>query len=296
LPRTSEASCRSDYPMIESRQEENIVLTPGAFARLRSILKGGGSGNLNLNLYKDPYIGRRIQVRMRATQAATTEEYLDIAERNPVEYKKLVSVLTINVTRFFRNQETFDRINQLVIPNIIRNHYERGGRRINVLSVGCSTGEEPYSVAILFLEHLQKTGQSRDLRVLGTDIDKRALFHALKGIYDQEKVDTIPKDILKRYFVATKKGYQIAPDVRNKVIFIKKDVFSYKMYNRFDLILARNILIYFVRSYQEKIVESFHRQLVRGGFLVLGRAESLAGCTRQLFEPISVADRIYRKI
>jgi len=282
--------------MIDSRQEENIVLTPGTFARLRSILKNSGSTNLNLNLYKDPYIGRRLQVRMRATQAATTEEYLDIAEKNPIEYKKLISVLTINVTRFFRNRETFNKINELVIPSIIRNQYERGGRRINVLSVGCSSGEEPYSIAILFLDYLVKTGQSRDLRVLGTDIDKRALFSALKGIYDEEKVEDVPKDILKRYFIVAKKGYQIAPEVRSKVIFIKKDVFSYKMYNRFDLILARNILIYFVRSYQEKIIESFHRQLVKGGFLVLGRAESLVGCTRQLFEPISVADRIYRKI
>jgi chemotaxis protein methyltransferase CheR len=280
--------------MINSGQEENIVLTPRAFARLKSILKGGGS--FNLNLYKDPYIGRRIQVRMRATQAATTEEYLDFAEKNPVEYKKLVSVLTINVTRFFRNQETFGKIGELVIPGIIRNHHERGGRRINVLSVGCSTGEEPYSIAILFLDYFQKIGQSRDLRVIGTDIDKRALFHALKGIYDHEKVDSIPKDILKRYFIVTKAGYQIAPEVRNRVIFIKKDIFSYKMYSRFDLILARNILIYFLRSYQEVIVESFHRQLVRGGFLVLGRAESLVGRTRQLFEPVSVADRIYRKI
>ncbi len=280
--------------MIDSEREENIVLTPRAFARLKSILKGGG--NVDLNLYKDPYIGRRIQVRMRATLTATTEEYLDFAENNPIEYKKLVSALTINVTRFFRNQETFGKIRELVIPGIIRNHNERSGRRINVLSVGCSTGEEPYSIAILFLEHFQKIGQSRDLRVIGTDIDKRALFHALKGVYDPEKVDDVPKDILKRYFIVTQKGYQVAPDVRNRVIFIKKDIFSYKMYSRFDLILSRNILIYFLRSYQEMIVESFHRQLVRGGFLVLGRAESLVGRTRLLFEPVSVADRIYRKI
>ncbi len=280
--------------MIESEQEEGILLTPRAFARLKSMLKGGG--NVNLNLYKDPYIGRRIQVRMRATQTVTTEEYLDLAENNPAEYKKLVSALTINVTRFFRNEETFDKIRELIIPGIIRNHAERGGHRVNVLSVGCSTGEEPYSVAILFLDYFQKTGQPCDLRVIGTDIDKRALFHALKGVYDRERVYDVPKDILKRYFIETTRGYQITPEVRSRVIFIKKDILSYKMYNRFDLILARNILIYFLRSYQEVIVESFHRQLVRGGFLVLGRAESLVGRTRQLFEPISVADRIYRKI
>jgi chemotaxis protein methyltransferase CheR len=294
LPKTSETSSHFDRPMIDSKLEDNVVLTPRAFARLRSILRGGS--NVNINLYKDPYVGRRIQVRMRATQTATTEEYLDFAESDPVEYKKLVSALTINVTRFFRNRETFDKIRELVIPGIMRNHHERGGRRVNVLSVGCATGEEPYSIAILFLEYFQQVGRSHDLRVIGTDIDKRALFHALKGTYGGERVEDVPKDILKRYFVPTKKGYQIAPDVRNRVMFIKKDVFSYKMYNRFDLILARNILIYFLRSYQEMIVESFNRQLVRGGFLVLGRAESLVGRTRQLFEPVSVADRIYRKI
>ncbi len=280
--------------MIDSKIEENVVLTPRAFARLRSILRGGS--NVNINLYKDPYVGRRIQVRMRATQTATTDEYLDFAESDPIEYKKLVSALTINVTRFFRNRETFDKIRELVIPGIMRNHHARGGRRVNVLSVGCATGEEPYSIAILFLDYFQQVGQAHDLRVIGTDIDKRALFHALKGTYGLERVEDVPKDILKRYFVPTKKGYQIAPEVRNRVMFIKKDVFSYKMYNRFDLILARNILIYFLRSYQEMIVESFNRQLVRGGFLVLGRAESLVGRTRQLFEPVSVADRIYRKI
>lgn len=280
--------------MSVSEQEEHLVLTPRNFSRLRSILRAGS--NVNLNLYKDPYVGRRIQVRMRAVQVTSTEDYLDYVEKDPLEYKKLVSALTINVTRFFRNQETFDKIRDMVIPSIIRNHRERGGRRINVLSVGCATGEEPYSIGILFLEYFQKIDAPCDIRVIGTDIDKKALFCALKGIYGEEKIDDVPKDILKRYFIVTKRGYQIAPDLRSRVMFIKKDVLSYKMYNRFDLILARNILIYFLRSYQETIVEGFYRQLTKSGFLVLGRAESLVGRTRQLFEPLSVADRIYRKI
>jgi chemotaxis protein methyltransferase CheR len=274
--------------------EENDILAPRTFARLRSILKK--SSNVDLSFYKDPYIGRRIQVRMRATQAASTEQYLDIAQRDPAEYKRLVSVLTVNVTRFFRNRETFDKIRDLVIPPIIERREGARSQKINVLSVGCATGEEPYSIAILFLEYFKNIGRSSNLRVIGTDIDKRALFTALKGVYSPEKVAGLPKAILKSYFVETKKGYQVAPEVRNLVIFIKKDVFSYKMYHRFDLILARNILIYFLRSYQEMIEESFYRQLVPGGFLVLGRAESLVRRTRLLFEPVSVPDRIYRKI
>ncbi len=275
-------------------EEENDILAPRTFARLRAMLRRGS--NVDLDLYKDAYVGRRLQVRMRAIQAASTEAYLDIAEKDPAEYKKLVSVLTINVTRFFRNQETFDKIRDLVIPRIIRLREEEGSRRINVLSVGCATGEEPYSIAILFLEYFQRLGARYDLRVIGTDIDKRALFCALKGVYSEEKVAGLPKEILKKYFVATKKGYQIAPSVRNLALFLKKDVFTYKMYHRFDLILARNILIYFLRSYQEMIEESFCRQLTPGGFLVLGRAESLVGRTKQLFESVSVADRIYRKV
>ncbi len=272
--------------------DNRVVVSPRSYARLRSLLIR--RSNLNISLYKDVYLRRRLRLRMRISQCKTTEDYLKLAESNPEEYRKLVSTLTINVTRFFRNFETFKKISGVVIPQIVKNREERGERKINVLSVGCSTGEEPYSVAILFLEYLKKTKKDFDFRVIGTDVDKKALFVAIKGIYSKDKVFDVPEDMLNDYFNATAQGYQVSSELRSSVVFLKKDVLTHRVHRRFDLILARNILIYFSRSYQEVLEERFHKQLVQGGFLSLGRTESLVGRGRQLFSAVSVPDRIYR--
>ena len=272
--------------------DERVVVSPRSYARLRSLLIR--RSNLNISLYKDVYLRRRLKLRMRISQCATTEDYLSLAENNPEECRKLVSTLTINVTRFFRNFETFKKIGEIVIPEIVKNRKERDEGKINILSVGCSTGEEPYSVAILFLEYFKKTKKEFDLRVIGTDVDRKALFVAIKGIYSKDKVLDVPEDMLSDYFITTDKGYQVSNELRSSVVFLKKDVLTHRVHRRFDLILARNILIYFSRSYQEVLEERFYKQLVQGGFLSLGRTESLVGRGRQLFSAVSVPDRIYR--
>lgn len=269
-----------------------VVVSPRSYARLRSLLIR--RSNINISLYKDVYLRRRLRLRMRISQCTTTEDYLRLAESNPEECRKLVSTLTINVTSFFRNFETFKKIGEIVIPEIIRNREERGEGKINILSVGCSTGEEPYSLAILFLKYFKKTKKEFDLRVIGTDVDRKALFVAIKGIYSKDKVLNVPEDMLHDYFIATAQGYQVSSELRSSVVFLKKDVLTHRVHRRFDLILARNIFIYFSRSYQEILEERFYKQLVQGGFLSLGRTESLVGRGRQLFEAVSVPDRIYR--
>jgi len=273
--------------------EDTFFVSPTSYARLRLLLIR--RSNINISSLKHPYLNRRIRLRIRANECPSTEEYLMLAERDSEEYKKLVSTLTINVTRFFRNTDTFFKIRDAVIPEIIKNREKQGERKISVLSVGCATGEEPYSIAILFLEHFLKTQKKFDLRIIGTDVDKKALFVALKGIYAHDKVAGISKELLNRYFIHTTNGYQVSEALRKAVIFIKRDVLQQRVYRRFDLILARNILIYFSRKYQEVIEETFHRQLVSGGFLALGRTESLVGRGRSLFEVVSSRDRIYRK-
>jgi chemotaxis protein methyltransferase CheR len=277
---------------MELDADNRVIVSPRSYARLRSLLIR--RSNLNISLYKDVYLRRRLRLRMRVSQCKTTEDYLRLAENSPEEYRKLVSTLTINVTRFFRNIETFKKINEVVIPEIVKNREERGENKINVLSVGCSTGEEPYSIAILFLEYFKKKKKDFNFRVIGTDVDKKALFVAIKGIYSKDKVIDVPEEILNNYFNATDRGYQVSSELRSSVVFLKKDVLTHRVHRRFDLILARNILIYFSRSYQEVIEERFHKQLVPGGFLSLGRTESLVGKGRKLFSAVSVPDRIYR--
>lgn len=287
-----------DYLPIKSEKMDyenvdRVTVSPESFLRLRSLLRE--NSNIDTSIYKKAYIERRLMVRMRTTEHPTSEGYLDHVENSPDEYKKLQQVLTVNVTRFFRNSQTFDKLKDLVIPQIVRDREERKEKKINVLSVGCSTGEESYSVAILFLEEFLNTGVEFDLRVIGTDIDKKALFFALKGIYSKAKISEIPKDFRDKYFFPTPEGFKVSPVLRETVIFLRKDIFSDSAYRRFDLILARNILIYFMRSSQEVLMEKFYRQLMPWGFLVLGRTESLVGQGRQFFKTISIADRIYRR-
>ena len=178
----------------------------------------------------------------------------------------------------------------------MKNREHRGENKINILSVGCSTGEEPYSIAILFLEHFREIDEKLDLRIIGTDVDKRALFYAIKGIYPPERMTGMASNLLNAYFQKIDAGYQVGPELKKTVLFIKKDVLKQRVYRRFDLILARNILIYFSRRYQEMLETGFHRQLVDKGYLVLGRTESLVGRGRHLFTAVSIPDRIYQKV
>jgi chemotaxis protein methyltransferase CheR len=279
---------------ILEKKEYDIVLAESSVTRLRSLITD--RSNVNINIYKDEYLGRRLKVRMRAIQHKSPEMYLNFVERNPDEYKKLVSVLTIKVTSFFRNKQTFRKISEIVVPVICQDKIERGEKKINVLCVGCATGEEPYSIAMIFLEQFQKAGRNLKLKVIGTDVDKKALFTAVKGVYSPDKISKIPKRHLQKYFTVVKNGFQVTADLKSSVIFLKKDVFTHRVYSRFDFIMCRNLLIYFLRSYQEDIQEGFYKQLLPGGFLVLGRTESLVGKGRQLFEAISIPDRVYRKM
>ena len=233
---------------------------------------------------------------MRANNCESVEEYLNLAERDADEYKRLLNTLTVNVTRFFRNRETFDKIRKTVVPEIVKNKEHRGEKKINILSVGCSTGEEPYSIAICFLEYFKEIDRTFNLRIIGTDVDKRALFYAINGIYPPERMSGMSSKLIDEYFKEVDMGYQVSPELKKSVLFIKKDVLKQRVYRRFDLILARNILIYFSRRYQEMLETGFNRQLVDGGFLILGRTESLVGRGRHLFRAVSIPDRIYQKV
>jgi chemotaxis protein methyltransferase CheR len=276
------------------KYEDDIVLTSDSIVRLRSLVTE--RSNININLYKDAYLIRRLKVRMNAVRYKSPEAYLNYVEKHPEEYRRLLSAITINVTSFFRNKATFEMIADKIIPEICKSKIERGEEKITVLCVGCATGEEPYGIAILFMEYFRRHGKSFRLKVIGTDVDKKALFTAVKGIYSQEKVVKVPKKLLERYFDAVKDGYQVTSTLKGAVIFLKKDVFTHRVHSRFDLIMCRNLLIYFLRSYQEVVQEGFYRQLLPGGFLVLGRTESLVGNGRQLFETVSITNRVYRKI
>lgn len=251
---------------------------------------------LDCDQYKENYLKRRISVRLRATRSADYLEYLMYLKRRPEEYKYLMDEITINVTQFFRDRDVYKKICEEVIPKIIEARKEMGSRSLRVWSAGCSSGEEPYSMAML-LDHFYKGELTNwNIRIVGSDFDKNSLKRAKKGVYaDIDVMDGMDRA---RYFqdigAPDTPAYKLRDDYRYMVRFEEANFFKELTKRRFDLILFRNVLIYFDRRMQSKILSSIAATLSREGFLVLGKSETLGFELREKFEPLYPRERIFR--
>ncbi|MEO7084283.1 MAG: protein-glutamate O-methyltransferase CheR [Gemmatimonadaceae bacterium] len=277
-----------------SEQPSNAALPdPGvgdfnALTRKISAERGFGCAS-----YKEKCLRRRIAVRMRARGVHTYEDYSRILESDEGEYDRLLDTLTINVTKLFRNWDVYASMSTNVIPVL----WDRG-TPIRVWSAGCSSGEEPHSLAVLFHRHAEANGQLNHLKridVLGTDIDRRCLADAVKGQFEAADFTDTPDDLRARYFTPTA-PFTAIPSVRSIVRFERRDMLSDgPPPGQHDMIVCRNVLIYFDRDTQERLFETFYQALAPGGFLVLGKVETLIGDVRSKFVPIDARERIFRR-
>ncbi|HMJ02570.1 MAG TPA: protein-glutamate O-methyltransferase CheR [Conexibacter sp.] len=246
--------------------------------------------------YKEKCLRRRIAVRMRARGVHTYGDYADVLDADGAEYEKLLDALTINVTKLFRNWETYAAMAETVVPALL----DRDLPRIDVWSAGCSSGEEPYSVAALFHRHAERAGTLDSLparlRILGSDIDARCLAAAERGTFEEGDFVDTPDELRRRYF-EQEAPFGIVPDVRRLVRFERRDLLAEEApAGAHHLICYRNVLIYFDRETQERLFDKFHRALAPGGFLVLGKVETLLGVARTRFAPVDARERIFRAI
>ena len=246
--------------------------------------------------YKDKCLRRRFAVRMRAKGTSSHAEYAGILDADPREYERLMRSLTINVTKFFRNWDTFSAIEQKVIPAL----WERGERQLRVWSAGCSSGEETYSLAILMHKHAaeaSKLSRLESLSIVGTDIDTDCLGEAERAFYGESALGDTPADLRERYFTAVAGMFTMLPEVRRLVTFQQSDLLrSTPPFEDVHLLVCRNVVIYLEREAQDALFAEFHRALAPGGFLVLGKVETLLGAARALFSPVNARERIFRKI
>lgn len=256
----------------------------------RRILEERG---FRVHLYKDKCLRRRIAVRMRARGETTYGGYADLLDRDGAEYDLLLDALTINVTRFFRNQEVWALVEEEVIPGL----FAGAPAPRKVWSAGCASGEELYSVSILLHEWARRHGRSREMsrfRLLGTDIDRGILTAAARGEFGELSMGEMPDDLRGRWF-GPGSPCRLDPQIRSRVAFARHDLTSELMEPGQDLILCRNVIIYLDRTVQEELFDRFFAALAPGGYLVLGKVETLLGRTRTLFEPVSHRQRIFRK-
>jgi chemotaxis protein methyltransferase CheR len=253
------------------------------------------AGGIDLSLYKNRCVLRRIAVRQRSCGAPNLRAYLKLVARNPAERSRLVKALTIHVSQFFRNPSTFRAIQEFVLPSILAAKRAGGGRALRLWSVGCAGGEEPYSLAILLLEAGAEVVREYSTAIYATDVDLDSLNHAREGRYRAQSLVNVPVRWRQRYFIQNGDGYRVVPEVRNLVFFKAHDILDPLPFRRIDLVCCRNLLIYMSEALQERVLLAVCQALNPGGFLLLGKVEGLTGAAQDLLEPVDVAERIYRK-
>jgi chemotaxis protein methyltransferase CheR len=234
-------------------------------------------------------------VRMRARGVLQYDDYAQLLDRDASEYEKLIETLTINVTKLFRNWEAYSALASTAIPKL----WSTENPSIRVWSAGCSSGEEPYSIGVLFHRHAAVNGmlpQIGRVSILGTDIDKQSLEHAERGEFEEGDFADTPDELRSRYFSPIA-PFAVAPTIKRMVRFERRDLLSdLPPKGNFDLIVCRNVLIYFDRQTQERLFEAFHAALAPGGFLMLGKVETLLGSVRGRLTPVDARERIFQRV
>ena len=277
-------------PQPEDVMADEETADPPFEALLRYIQESRG---IDFRGYKRTSLRRRATVRMEAVQAADFGAYQSRLEADPGEFDNFLDTVLINVTAFFRDAEAWQLLRTQIIPQIIA--AADPDRPIRVWSVGCASGEEPYSLAMLFAEALGVERVCDRVKIYATDLDEVALRAARQATYLPRDVEGVPPDLLEKYFERTNHHYVFHRDLRRCVIFGRHNVVKDAPIGRIDLLVCRNLLIYLEGETQDLVVPRLHYALVPDGFLFLGKAETqLARSTA--FAPIEMRHRIFRKL
>ncbi|MAT16516.1 MAG: hypothetical protein CMJ46_14745, partial [Planctomyces sp.] len=282
------ASTRPRLPAIVDEDQtgsEAGRLLQKVFAHLRSCT------GRDFTSYKRATMIRRIERRMQLRQIEELDDYLDLLRREPDEIRILGDDLLITVTSFFRDPAVFQKLEAEVIPQLFDE--KRDGGPIRVWSVGCATGEEAFSLAMLLMEEANRREISSPIQVFASDLHERSLKKAREGFYPGEIASDVSPERLKQFFVKEKDGYRIRKELREIVIFAPHNLLRDPPFSRLDLISCRNVLIYIQRKVQRDIIELFHYALRSEGFLVLGTSETID--TTDLFRMDDKKCCIYRK-
>lgn len=242
--------------------------------------------------YKKGMLLRRIQRRMGLCHIAALPEYILHVRTTPTELKSLVQDLLISVTAFFREPEAWEVFATEVIPKLSTD--KPPGSPIRVWVAGCATGEEAYSIGMLLLEHLNTANLSHKIQIFATDIDGQALEIARIGRYPESITASITPERLARFFIREGSNYVVKKELREIITFAGQNLVTDTPFSRMDLISCRNLLIYLEPELQQKVISLFHFSLNLGGYLVLGKSETI-GQQRSLFDLVSKRWRIYRR-
>ena len=281
-PVLTRAPERSEEPTSQSDLEKVIILL-----RDRS--------GADFSLYKTNTLFRRIERRVALHQMRGIADYVLYLRKNPSEVDLLFKELLIGVTRFFRDNEVWENLQKEVLPALLAE--QPSGKTLRAWVPACSSGEEAYTLAIVFKEALGHVNPEMrfELLIYATDLDSDAIEKARKGFYPANIVSDITPERLVRYFSEEENGYRIKPEIRSMVVFATQNIISDPPFTRLDILSCRNLLIYFRAQLQKRIFPLFHYTMNRGGLLILGNAEAL-GNFGHLFDTANGKSHIYRRL
>ncbi|MCB0103472.1 MAG: PAS domain-containing protein [Anaerolineales bacterium] len=248
----------------------------------------------DFSLYKKTTILRRIERRMGLHQITRIETYVRFLRENPQEAKTLFQELLIGVTNFFRDPDAWEQLRNEILPMLIAG--AGTNQTLRAWIPACSTGEEAYSLAILFKEAIEqiKPAKNISLQIFATDLDQHAIEKAREGIFPANIAADVSAKRLDRYFLKVDRGYEITKSIREMVIFAQQNIIMDPPFTKLDLISCRNLLIYLTPELQKKLLPLFHYSLKPDRFLFLGNAETIGSHTN-LFSPLPGKNRLYRR-
>ncbi|HRD89116.1 MAG TPA: EAL domain-containing protein [Accumulibacter sp.] len=261
-------------------------------ATLKTLLgKVRSRTKVDFSQYKEPTLWRRIERRMAANHVSTLHDYLQVVDQTPVELDKLCKDILISVTAFFRDTEAFARLDK-VVAEILAG--KQPGDDIRVWVAGCATGEEAYSLAILFSERLGAAFDQYRLQIFATDIDLDAMALARRGVFAASSLAHMDRGRIRAHFTPHGDRYEINKNLRDVVIFARQDLVQDPPFLRLDLVSCRNVLIYFQSELQARLLSVFHYALNAGGYLFLGKSEGIFQ-QEALFGVVDKDGRLYRR-
>lgn len=255
------------------REQLQSTLSPEIFSTICQIVYDDFA--LNLDDTKKSMVYRRLSPRLKALGVTDFRDYADLLQTDTAERRGLMSLLTTNLTSFFRERHHFEFLEADWLPELIKR--ARSGGRVRLWSAACSTGQEPYSMAMSILEACPEAA-SLNIKILGTDVDSSVVKIAKKGTYDEDKVDGIPPALRAKYFTRSNDCLQASDSLRSLISFGQLNLIGdWPFSGVFDVIFCRNVAIYFDAKTQERLWEKLTGQMPKGSLLCIGHSERIAG-------------------
>jgi len=278
------------HPFIDQSKSPESILTGDENSLTRILMILRDYCGIDFSYYKENTILRRLERRLSINRFERLDDYMKLLSESDKEKDILYRELLIGVTRFFRDEEAFQVLSNNVLPKL----FESGKKQIRIWSVACSTGEEVYSLAMILKEYMDENQINAEIKIFATDIDRRSLELAGQAYYPESIVSDVDPALLAKYFVRRDNGYKVGETLRNMAIFATHNVLKDPPFSKLDLIVCRNLFIYFKPDSQSRVLNIFQMALKTGGYLFMGSSESL-GVYSDAFSVVSAKHKIYCK-